>query len=260
MPIGRRALAIGPRIGPQIGLVSELASRLTSVTRDATSSILCPATATEAATALSVAGSSGSPLSIWTCQDASGNLADAVSSLTLTRTGTAPLYQQTISGWNRKGITGSDGATTVFASTNASLPNPATTSWLILTYAIITSTPAASRNMFFYGTGLATFAICTTGPVMRIQAGTLKSGTSNPVGAVRPIALLYDVTNSRSGLYTDQDLITTTKRGTTGKSLSLQMLWPGSILYQMLITGSAAELSDGSIKSILQTFGWSVSW
>lgn len=260
MPIGRRALAIGPRIGSQVGFASEFAAQLLTVTRDATSGILCPATAAEAATALSVAGSSGSPLSIWTCQDASGNLADAVSSLTLTRTGTAPLYQQTIAGWSRKGITGADAATTVFASTNAALPDPATTSYLILMYATVAAAPAANRSMVFYGTALQTFGAINVTPALRIQGLTSSNGTQNLTGGVRPFVLQYDRAANRSAWMSNAEQLIVGRRASTGKGLNLQLLWPGSILYKMMITGSAAEISDGRIKSILQTFGWSVSW
>lgn len=258
------SLFAGLRSGLRIGLRSGLnpgGASLAGVTKDATSNIYTPANATEWAAVMSVAGiSSGGPSLLWLCQEASGNLADSIGAFTGTLTGGPPSFQQAIAGWSRKGITGADAGTTVFANTAAGLPDPATTSNLILTYSIVTAAGAASRVMADMGTALATSQVLTVTPIIRLDSGSVFDGTNNPTGAVRPYWFQYNVTANASAIYTDQEKITGSKRATTGKRIRLLGGFPGSLLYCAAFFGPAAEMSAAQIKSLSQTLNWTIPW
>ncbi len=237
------------------------------VDKDATSGIRCPSSLTQWQDFVLYNVTFGSadfpnvtPSLLWLCQDASGNLADAIGSFTGTAGGTAATYHAAVSGWSRFGIAGSDGATTTFNNTSASLPDPASASMLTLCYQVCDSAPAASRNPIFYGTALQTFEVFTATPVLKLQGGGSVIGTSNLAGQVRPFVLQHDVTNNRSLAASDQEKLTSTKRATTGKALNTALSFPGKRLYLAGFFSAAAELTDANIKALLQGLGWTIPW
>lgn len=260
MGIGTRNISIGPRIGIGMGGSASVAS-MANVSLDATSGKYCPATAGEWVSTMAVSGIGGiGPSLLWLCQDASGNLADAIGAFTATVTGAPLTYQAAITGWSRFGITGGDAGTGAAASTSGGLPDPASASTLMLGYAI-SALPAAQRNMQIIGSANSSSSQVRSTNTARLVSGVNSAiGVSNMIGQVRPIVLLYDVTGNRALLYTDQDKISTTRFGATGKSLQLSFSFPGSWLYACAFFGSAAELSDAQVKTLLQTLNWTIPW
>lgn len=131
-----------------------VADGISGVTRDPTSGWYYPANATEWRTFLDDASvglaAKATPTNLWLCQEASGNLADSIGSLTLTAANT-PIYQQTITGHARKGVGCVDGTAKTFA--NASSVDIATVSsfdlWAIQMPA---SAPGANRPLISHGT------------------------------------------------------------------------------------------------------------
>ena len=119
------------------------------VTRDATSGWFIPSTATEWTNLLSGTGLPN-PGHAWQMQETSGNLADSLGSTSLTASGTGVTYNSTQSGWTRKGVSFSDGATGTFTSAS-SLCNPASTSCTVLALVAGVSAPASERQLMMMG-------------------------------------------------------------------------------------------------------------
>lgn len=229
---------------------------------DATSGKYVPSTAGQF-TALGLAV----PSHLWLLQEASGNAADTIGSCTLTPAN-SPLYQQTVTGWTRKGIGFNQTANQRLAAAAGVGPNIGTTSVLWLGYVRVTSAPAAVRTVI--GPNISGTAQCrvdiTTTPVARANINsTLATGGSTITSAVRPIAILLDRTNSRAVVYTDQEKVTGTYSalvadGAKGLGSSGGTSFPGECVWMTAWTAGAAELSDAQVKTLLQTLGWTIPW
>ena len=263
----RIGVVVGPRIGVAVGVSEDEiggggADPLAGVTRDATSNKYAPANATEWAAVLAVAGiSSGGPSLLWNCQEASGNLADSIGTFTGTVTGTPIAYQQAVAGWSRFGISGGEAGTAVVESTAGTLPNPVTQAVLLLSYATITATPAATRVMQVTGNANQTIARFNTTPRLQgVSGGNVATGTVSPVGGVRPYVTLYDVTNNRVLVASDQEKLAPVRAAMTGQRHRLAFDFVGSILYHAAFFAAAAELSDAQVKTLLQTLGFTIPW
>lgn len=236
------------------------ASPMAGVTRDATSGIYCPANAAEWSTVMAAAGiSSGGPSLLYLLQEASSNVADSIGAFT--GTVTAASYQQPVTGWSRKAITGIDGGAGLIDNLSASLPDPSTTSMLMLSYAIVSAAPAAIRNVQSLATtNLATSRVNTTPCAQGVSGASVVTGTSNPTGAVRPWVLEYDKTNSAVTVYTDQEKLSPTFTAASGQRHRLHLDFAGGFLYHVAFFGPAAELTDAQVKTLLQTLGWAIPW
>ena len=242
---------------------------MAGVTRDGGSLIYVPATGSEFATALSVAGMGGrSVLSIYGFQEASGNLADSVGSNTLTATGASWLYQQALSGWSRKQITIADGNTNHNFQNTTTAPDISTTSVMLIGYiAMPAAAPAGARRFFRLDTTGALAQISATprmGIVTQGAGGTTVNGTSDPTNAVRPVVLMIDRTNAKAMLYTNQEKIV----GTVGTYTGIALGYGASggtcpstgYAYGAVLSGANAEMTDAQVKSLLQTLGWTIPW
>jgi hypothetical protein len=204
---------------------------------------------------------SGSPSLLWLCQEPSGNLTDTIGGLTGTVTGTPITYNSPVAGWTRTGILGGDAGTAVVETTAAGLPDPPTQSVLLLTYARLNATPAATRVMQVTGNANQTIIRFSTTPRMQgVSGGNVVTGTVSPVGAVRPFLLLYDVTNNRVVAASDQEKLVVTRAAMTGKRHRLAFDFDGTILYHAAWFNAAAELSDAQMKTLLQTLNWTIPW
>ena len=233
-----------------------------TASKDATSNIFVPASATEW-TNLGLTA----PDFQWECQDAASPLAAAIGGITLASAGTGHTYQDTVSGWSRKGIGTQDNLTQDWASTNAGLPDVASNSvmYLIL-HRPPASNPAAARKVATVGTSPATsIQVTATGKYTFIGgANTANSTTTVTGGGVVPLVLKYNRTGSETKGYTNADKVTVTFSGTgTGK----QVLLGGStasasqeFLAVYLWKGANAEMTDAQVKSMLQTLGWTIGW
>lgn len=238
---------------------------LGSVSRDATSGIYVPITSGEWATVLSVAGiSSGGPTSVWSFQEFSGNIADSVGSLTLTASA-GWTYQAAVTGWSRKAITCLDGGTATMLNTDASLPDISTQSQLILTYLNMpAAAPGVVRVLLASGTTMLAYRINTTPRNICVGTGST-TGTLDPTNAVRPAVLKLDRSNNTGVLYTDQEKLSVANVTTmTGKRVG----WGGlgantpalGVLYGAVFTLTAGEMNDATVKTLLQTLGWTIPW
>jgi hypothetical protein len=272
----RIGTSIGQRLGLAVGLAADPlrapdespSGPLASVERVATSGIYCPANAAQWTTLMSVAGlSTGNPSSAWLCQEANGNLADSIGSVTLTANAT-PLYQQVVSGWSRRGVGLNGGAAQRFAAAAGVGPNPATTSVLWLFYTSITATPGSVLTHISVSNGATNCVMnVTTTPRLRCTcAGVNVAGTVDPTSAgIMPMALLYDRTNSRVSVFTSQEKIAGTYNSGVVDSLKglggmAATANTGQCVYGCVFSGAAAELSDAQVKTMLTTLGFTIPW
>ena len=210
------------------------------------------------------------PNSLWLMQESSGNLSDSIGSLTLTANGT-PLYQQSVTNWTRKGIGFNGGTNQRMAAASGTGPSPASTSTLWLGYCVFTGgSPAAGKGFMFGGATpflqqTSTDRIRITGP----GSNTADDATTLP-GAdatVHPIAMLYDRTNSRISVYTNEAKTAATyNSGATdgqkgfGGMGAVTASATFSVVWGAMWSGSAAEMSDANVKSLLQGLGWTIPW
>lgn len=265
------------RSGVRSALVSGVQSGLNPGTSaaawsiDATSNKAAPASSSEWTTLIASSGSLSAwsaPNSLFLCQEASGNLADSIGSITLTANAT-PLYQQTVSGWTRKAVGTTDAtASQRFRSTQVALPDLGTTSMLVLAYVAVENNPVAVRGVIGLGNPsgierrVATGA--TTSSLARAVAGsTVTSATEGGFG-VRPLLVQIDRTGSAVAYYSDIEKLSPTFGTPAGKLLDLGAtvgVAPAAnrYLYAAFWSGAAAERTSTEIRALLETLGWSVS-
>lgn len=243
------------------------------VSRDATSGIYVPANSSEWTTFLAAAGLSGVvavPSALWLLQEASGNAADSIGSFTLTA-GAGLTYQQSETGWTRKGVKFTDGtAGTSLSSSSASLPDIASASMTTLIIANATASTAGNRILLLHGNPAANrnrIRITSTPEMAVLSNGNIANGTSGangPLNAVRPYVLRTNRTaNSCVGTRDTEKLTPTFDATISGKGLDIgaSSLSPTfNLLYACNWHNANAEISDANLKTLLQMMGFTISW
>lgn len=211
------------------------------------------------------------PSGMWLAQEASGNLADTIGALTLTANAT-PLYQQAVAGWSRTASAFSQVTNQRFTAASGVGPNPASTSVLWVAYWVNQTAPGGLRGILHAGANVG-IAMSNVGNVLRLSVVgvTADDSTTNPVGddLVHPLALLYDRTNSRAVMATDEaKTVGTYNSGATdgAKGIGGATIATGATpalsgaVYIFMFSGAAAEMSDAQLKTLFQTLGWTVPW
>jgi hypothetical protein len=262
---------IGPRTGVRCGLVAgsrvgsgvdELGGDSGFTTRDATANKGVPLAAAEY-----TAQGFAAPMSIWSMQDATGNPADSVGTVTLTATSPAG-YRQAVAGWSRQAITFIATANQLFNNSAPTLPDTATTSQLILAYIAVTSAPGADAELVLGG-GQNTRILVTSGNVMKVSNDAVNTitatGAANVGTVVRPYVLKIDVTGSAIRAYNDlEKLAPAFSASPSGTKVffaaGIESSPASALLYAAMWKGAAAEMSDSTIRSLLTRLGWAVSW
>ncbi len=260
--MSRFGLSLSLSLGPEAPVVST--DPFAGVSRDATSNIYLPANASQWTTFRAAAGLSiANPNSLWLCQEASGNLADSIGSLTLAAVST-PTYQNAVAGWTRKGV-GANSAADSFQAANGVGPSVATTSQTWLALFFMSSPPAGARDVV--GSGNVTGQIGATGAGAIKVIGTTNNGATNVTGAVSPWVVKYNRTGSEAKLFTLADKITGTyNAGTTdgvkgiGALVGAGSAALGFWLYACMWSGADAEISDANLKALLQAMGFTIPW
>ncbi len=243
-----------------------------SWTIDATSSKPVPANATEWAAFLSAnsLGSKSAPSSLHLLQEASGNAADSIGSMSLSAA-SSPLYSQAVSGWTRVGVGFNEGTNQRFVGTAG---DASTTSCLALGYiALGAGVDATVRGVFAHGasvsdSGIA--ALLSTSNRLRLRgvAGLIDTAVGSSYGStVFPFVYRTDHAASIRRLYTDDEKVSATYgAGSSATNYGLGALMSGTsanftAIYLATWFGSAAEgWSDAEIKTLLQALGWTIPW
>lgn len=208
------------------------------------------------------------PTSVYSFQDAATAITDSEGVHDLPGIGDSH-YRTTIPGWARLGA-GHDyvASDNGFVKQHGTLPSPDTTSFMVLAYVMLASTPTADAGVVsladnaFYGGVKQTTAKPTVG-----TSGT--GNTALPVNEVVPVVFKIDVTNSVTKFYTPYEII---QRGFTSPDANAGEVDFGAALatglyaadaeyvYGALFLDAAAEMSDADIKAVLEALGWTVTW
>lgn len=264
----RTGIKAGARIGGAVGLGADpiapnATNPMAGVTKDATSNIYVPANGTEWGTVHTALGFGSAPVLAWGCQDASGGAAAIVGSINLDpeAPGTRIDYQQAVSGWTRKAILSRGDA---ILTSNAGLPDPATTSMMIMGYLVIEA-PGSSNDRITLGNTNRALLQVTTDPAIRVVNSTnVQNGAAVIDGAVHPFILQFDQTANTVTCFSDQEYVTVAKLVDPNKEISFVGAPAGSgktyILYGALWSGAAAELTRTQVKALETILGWSPSW
>lgn len=227
----------------------ETASSSFAVAQDATSGWYVPASGSEWTTMLSGTGI-GSPSSLWKFQEASGDFADSIGSVTLTNLGGT--NAASVTGWTRKAYQTVD-ATGDRAQTS-SFPNQSTTSVAVLAYISLPTTPGAERQVFsYYSTGPD--ARVTTTPAIKLAFSSSATGTGNMGTTVHPVLLVSNHTASTISLYTDQDTLTVGWATDNSTIFYFGGFSPSAAntnyLYATMWQGSAAEMTSAQAQQLI---------
>lgn len=271
----RVGIAVGPRIGAAIGVDANELSALggapnpmASVTRDATSAIYCPANASEWTTTLTVAGlAGGNPAGLWLCQEASGNLADAIGANPLVVAG-APTFQNANAGWTRKSVNIT--ATTVQAfSLGAGSFDPSSVSVAWLGYCCLTATPGGNRTVITPTNAATSIHVdhqVSNKLIIGCGASTATSVNTYTTSTIFPIAVVYNKTALTCTMYTALEALTVVFSvvidGSKGIGAVIGSSDPSAHwAYLTAFTGAAAEqFTTAAMRTLLQTLAWTVSF
>ena len=203
------------------------------------------------------------PASLWTLQEASGNLTDVIGGIGLTVVGT-PSYAQSVPGFSVvKGFTTTEVANQRATNTTTA-PNAATTSVLLVgIVSEMAAAPAAARTLLSNGTNSDVLHNTSDRLVGRF-AGVQAAQVVDP-GGTRFVALQVDRTNSAARLVTDQaNTVGTYSATITGIQIGIGGAGATPPAAQWLrlwaYTGAAAEISAAQIKTIGQTLGFTFGW
>jgi hypothetical protein len=266
----RLSLGLGLGLGPQ--RVGGAAAAL-AATQDATSLKYVPADATEWAAVRTAAGvGAGAPSHLHGYQDASGDPQDSIGTLHMTIGAGFFAYQQTVSGWTRKGFQCTQQAGE-YCGVVSGAPDLDAESALYLAYISLPTTPGGNRDI--YSASPTLFYRVTTGDKLQINVnGVTADSTSSYVGiGVFPCVLAWNLAVSKVKVYTHlEKLAGTYDAAVTGNDYILGAYvgtasCPSYSLYDTIFKGAAAELGaaneaafDSAVSALLTTLGWSVSW
>lgn len=234
-------------------------------TVDATSGGNVPANATEWADFISYYSLSVAvPDYLHLCQEASGNLADSIGSLTLTANG-SPAYNQTLSGWSRTGVKG-NASTANQRFYSGSGPNPSTTSVARLILAAFGSLDASAREVMSNGNASDLSVQAYNGSSVnrlryRESSNIVDTSTGNDYTSPGPVAVVLDHTGSRARLYTALETLSPTfgaGANDAGYVIGARSgTWADSTIgYECGWSGSNAEISDANMGALFTALNW----
>jgi hypothetical protein len=208
------------------------------------------------------------PDGLWLMQEAAAPLADSIGTIPLNTQGTTVMYQRPVAGWSRLALASSPDSGNAIAhnNQNAGFPRIDQASLTVLALYATSTTPSANRTLLCGGCCnealLAHVFIDTqnrfhlTLAATGTAAGTMNHGTG-PV----PLVLKLDRTNMQQRLLTNLETITPpfTPLGNVRGIITGGAIQPtpdGRWLYMAAWYGANAEMTDVSIRSMLDAMGW----
>jgi hypothetical protein len=235
-----------------VGGIDPLASASSVQFADSLSGKSCPASAANWTTLGLTA-----PTSLWLLQESgAGNRADSIGARTFVPSGIGFGHAVAVPGWTRAATVIAEAQTGNYAAT---IGNANTTDFLMLLY-VATATPAAVRHIIEHP---AIYAEINTTPRFRAEAATIATGTVDPGTTVHALVLKNWIGNSR-GLLTEAEVLEPTEFATAGTTLTLGGTGSNgasiAAVYGAMWEGVTARMSNATIKTMLQTLGWSVAW
>jgi hypothetical protein len=200
-------------------------------------------------------------------QDLSGGIVDSVGSGSLSEGGTAPSYNQAVSGWTRKGITFAEAAGQRLTATSG-VPNAAS-SVAVFTY--LSFNAAGDRDMIGFGTGAYVLVTSNAAETMEWRvngaSGGGSAGAYSGIGMF-PLLMVMNRTLGTIKFYTHLEKLTPVYgAGAAGTVLT----WganvsgvggssSGQVAYGATFEGTPAEFTDTTAKALLVALGWTPPW
>ncbi len=245
-----------------------------SVSRDTTSLVWMPASPAEWR---ELFRSKGIPVPtlLWLCQETTGSLADSSSGNFTGFVKGSPAYQQAIPNWSRKGILLHDGNAEWFQSNTwpGSLTAPVGSSLAMVWATFPTAAASTERSVLTFGSSFGTQVAIdsrvSANPYtidLAIGGGQSQGGTSArgqvSMSGTHPFFLRANSTVTTASMRTDNEILSSSIPGTmTLGELTLGgdnvFFWlaPGvTYMYVAAWIGSDAEMTDGQLTTIIQTF------
>jgi hypothetical protein len=216
-----------------------------AVTVDPASGWLMPANAAEWSTLLSGTGIAA-PSHLYLAQDSSGNLADSIGTAPMTVAGSGLTYQDSVSGWSRKGVKWTDDLSTYFCN-GVSTNN---TSAALLVVASIDATPTASRSAWYQ----AADVLFPAAPQFRVDDANAAYGAANPVGGVHAYLLRNSQVLRLTSMTSDQEVITPAWANVSNQTCIGGVLFPSPamhLLYAAQWVGASADLTQGQANALI---------
>jgi hypothetical protein len=208
----------------------------------------------------------------YTCQDSGTPLADngtGAISLPVQAGSSNVAYQQSLSGFSRKGVSFTLNAAGAFY--NTTFPNPSTTSYYAVMLADITAI-VAGLSVLIFGGSAGILVTMSTGGVLECQAWNgsafnTSTGTQamTSVGTV-PIILQYDRTNLVTRIITPYEVITPTWQGALSSGDTILELGstggtPAFVAGGLaFFSGSSAEVALAVSQTLLTGLGYDTLW
>lgn len=237
---------------------------IAGVTRDSLNQKYYPANDAEWTLLMTAAGlATGNPANVWTLQGAS-NAADSGNPGGCTLTNTFGNPQSAVTGATRLGYTNADGGTSKKLLGTTGAPNPGTTSTLLLAYIDFGALPGGTRDLMGVQTGAIINFVAGTGK-LRIVAGANTDSASAYNGTQHWTAMRVNITAGTIALLTGLEALA----GTYVLPASGAAVWFGGhtalcsaavYAYGAEFRGTAAELTNAQVKTLLQTLGETVVW
>lgn len=261
-------VALGDRMAAEMIALLGWASPVTGWTIDKYSLIGIPQNAAEWTNLCNVATiSSGGPSSLYLLQEANGNIADSLGvggARPMAASGGGPnTYRRGLPNWNCKAVEFSEGSNGFFVTTDATLPDPATTSQLRIMYTAMYA-GGSEANLYLWGTaGFSALARIAAGGGTEWEVadgGNKVTNATNVTDCYRPYVHVRKATAAtRVDAYTDNAHISGNFGVVTGKSDTIGCTFGNphnTPFYCVEFFGVAAELSTTQIRTILQLLNW----
>ncbi len=266
----RVGLRIGPRVGLRVGMLGD-STGIPGVTRDSGNLNYYPANASEWTSLLSFASlATGNPASTWPCQEASGNLLDAISTVHLTPQVAGHLYQQTVAGATRKGVRGVDGTSNQRWDNTTNAPNANSTSVGLLLFIAFPVAPGTISGICqpVGTTADGTLRWNTNGTLRLLSGGAAANLVSSVASRSTWVYFQHNRTAGTVKVFTDLEKFSGTytlpASGTNaligGSGGAAGPISAATYAYAAEFTGAAAEQSDAQVKTLLQTLGATIPW
>jgi hypothetical protein len=242
---------------PSVEIVATQDLTLQGVPVDATSNKRAPTTLLEWQ-----AVASRAPRHAWGFQDVAGNVSPAIGSA-LVVAGTVD-YQQTVTGWTRKGVRFSPTAGERATQAAGASVNAGATSVAWFGLVDLLATPAATGAVMFAAAGL-TVRVNNTPRLEVVCDSLVVAGAVDPVaGGARPMLLVFDRSRQTVTLYTDQEVISGMYSPylTDGEKGFGAVATPcdAAVLLGAAFEGAAAEFSEDDARDLFTNLGFTVPW
>lgn len=205
--------------------------------------------------------------SIYLCQEASGSLADSLGNHTMAAAGAGTItYRGNNSNWTTKQVIVPTGNTGHFENTDASLPDPATTSQARIGYSYLTA-GAAAANVWGFGTaGFSTLQVTAAAPTFNAWETFDASATTSSVQITPGSQALGHVRNLTSGKidgFVPLDHIQGNLGTVTGKRKTIGAGAAGlgsnrqfGYFYISDFVGSDGEFTVSQMRAIMKVMNW----